>query len=391
MLVSTGKDDMLSVFTCNTGEYTFVRQVALDTFHFASSIDVLDGRVVVGHDNGRIQVLNADGTDRVLVGVSHCDGEAWGLEILPEKGTFLTCGDDNQILEVNIKDKKVVKEGKVWSHDLMGGKPYETQKIKSTASTMASFPAHQQARGITYSARHGHVAVSNNYGDVNILDYNDFSRRIVTLYKPREWCEVMVYSPNEEFLAVGSHDDSIYVYKISEQGEYSLHWAITFVHSSAIVGMDWSRDSKYLRAVDQAYAKIYYDVEACQQVNDGQSSLVDSALWHTITCKLGWDTNGVFPSGADGTDVNHVCTNENRSLIVAGDDFSSICIYRYPVINNSHQCRRLTGHSEHVPRARFYEADELDNYIISAGGNDRCYMQWREVEVQDNSEPVSKV
>lgn len=182
--------------------------------------------------------------------VTHCDGEAWGLEIIPEKGTFLTCGDDNKIMEVSIKDKKVIKEGKVWTADLMGGKPYETGKIKSTASTLSSYPVQQQARGLTYSHRHGHVAVSNNYGDVNILDYNDLSKRLTTLYKPREWCECMSYSPNEEFLAVGSHDDSIYIYKISETGEYSLHWAITFVHSSAVVAMDWTRDSRYLRAVD---------------------------------------------------------------------------------------------------------------------------------------------
>ena len=143
----------------------------------------------------------------------------------------------------------------------MDGKSYETKKIKSTASTMSSFPVQQQARGITYSPKHQHVAVSNNYGDVHILDYNDLSKRLTTLYKPREWAEVLVYSPDQNYLAVGSHDDSIYIYKINDKGEYSLHWAVTFVHSSAITAMDWSKDSKYFRAIDQAYAKIYYDVE----------------------------------------------------------------------------------------------------------------------------------
>lgn len=87
------------------------------------------------------------------------------------------------------------------------------------------------------------MAVSNNYGDIVILDYRDFSKRITTLYKPREWCEVLRYSPNQEFLAVGSHDDSVYIYRISDSGDYTLHWAINFVHSSAITAMDWSRDS----------------------------------------------------------------------------------------------------------------------------------------------------
>lgn len=126
MLVSTGKDDMVSVFSSDQGEYQFVRQIALDTFHFASSLDVLDGKILIGHDNGRIQVVNADGTDKQLVNVSHHDGEAWGLAVNHDKGTFLTCGDDNMIYEYSIHDKTMVKQGKVWSLDLMGGKPYET-------------------------------------------------------------------------------------------------------------------------------------------------------------------------------------------------------------------------------------------------------------------------
>ena len=64
--------------------------------------------------------MNADGSDRQLINVSHHDGESWGLEVIQEKGTFLTCGDDNMIYEFNIKDKKMVREGKVWTFDMMG-------------------------------------------------------------------------------------------------------------------------------------------------------------------------------------------------------------------------------------------------------------------------------
>jgi len=130
--------------------------------------------------------------------------------------------------------------------------------------------------------------VSNNYGDVAIIDYNDWNKRLSSIYKPREWCETMVYSPNEELLAIGGHDDTIYIYKTNESGEYTLQWEILHCHSSAVLGMDWSRDSRYLRAVDQAYAKMYYDVENSQKVNDGGTSLNDPTLWKTVTCKLGW-------------------------------------------------------------------------------------------------------
>ena len=70
---------MLSVFKCDQGEYTFQRQIALDNFFHASALDILDERVLIGHDNGRIQVVNTDGTNKEMVNVSHFDGEACGL------------------------------------------------------------------------------------------------------------------------------------------------------------------------------------------------------------------------------------------------------------------------------------------------------------------------
>ena len=73
---------MLSVFSCDQGEYQFLRQIPLDVYHFASSLDILDGKILVGHDNGRIQTINVDGTNRTRVHDSHHDGEAWGLEVL---------------------------------------------------------------------------------------------------------------------------------------------------------------------------------------------------------------------------------------------------------------------------------------------------------------------
>jgi len=45
-------------------------------------------------------------------------------------------------------------------------------------------------------------------------------------------------------------------------------------------------------------------------------------------------------------------------------------------MKTAHQCRRLTGHSEHVPRVRFYNSGE-EKYMISGGGNDRTYIQWK--------------
>ena len=87
--------------------------------------------------------------------------------------------------------------------------------------------------------------------------------------------------------------------------------------------------------------------------------------------------------GADGTDINSVDATVDRRNMVAGDDFGTICVYKFPVLRNSQPCRRMTGHSEHIPRVRFYNSDEVDTYIISAGGNDKTYIQWKEIPFQE--------
>jgi WD40 repeat protein len=103
----------------------------------------MDGKILVGHDNGRIQTVDINTETITPVNTSHHDGECWGLEIIQENGTFLTCGDDNEIHEYSIKDKQVIRTGKVWSLDLNEGKSFKTDKIKSTASTLCDYPAHQ--------------------------------------------------------------------------------------------------------------------------------------------------------------------------------------------------------------------------------------------------------
>ena len=88
------------------------------------------------------------------------------------------------------------------------------------------------------------MAVSNNYGDIAIYDYSDFDEPICILYEPDEWCEAMQYSPNGKYLAVGSHDNSIYVYKYKTTNKkFKLHYKIDNHFSSAVTALDWMHDS----------------------------------------------------------------------------------------------------------------------------------------------------
>lgn len=142
-LVSAGKDYKLCIHTADKGTFEFVKQISLLTHYQASALDLMNGKVAIGHDNGRIATCVIESEEQAVHGISHFDGEVWGLEVMPEMGTFITSGDDNQFMEVNIKDKKVLRTGHVWIPEYNNGMAYETKKIRSTASTLCSFSAHQ--------------------------------------------------------------------------------------------------------------------------------------------------------------------------------------------------------------------------------------------------------
>jgi hypothetical protein len=81
----------------------------------------------------------------------------------------------------------------------------------------------------------------------------------------------------------------------------------------------------------------------------------------------------------DGSDVNAVDSNAGRTLLAVGDDTGTLCVYRYPVKSSNNDCVRLGGHSSHVSKVRFFEnSNPEDARILTAGGYDRCYIQWRQ-------------
>lgn len=43
-----------------------------------------------------------------------------------------------------------------------------------------------------------------------------------------------------------------------------------------------------------------------------------------------YDAAGIWPDGADGTDINSAAAANKRHLVATGDDSGRVTIYRYP-------------------------------------------------------------
>ena len=163
----------------------------------------------------------------------------------------------------------------------------------------------------------------------------------------KEWIEAMSYSPDMQFLAVGSHDNNIYVY---EAKSYGLVGTLKG-HNSFIVSVDWSKDGKYIRSVCGAHELLFFFIESFTQDKAGASNTVGTE-WATNSAKYGWLVDGIIPSGCDGTHINGVDFSADGQLIATGDDFGLVNIFRNPARTGNNPVS-LRGHSEHVVRVRF--------------------------------------
>lgn len=149
----------------------------------------------------------------------------------------------------------------------------------------------------------------------------------------------------------------------------------------------------------------------CRQIP--QSSMLRDVIWATHTCVISFNTIGIWPEGADGTDVNNCTRSDDGKLLATGDDFGRVKLFSYPVCQpkvvwafcierereieiilasiDTHVISHVDlysiqfwflfqslyhsygGHSSHVTNVSFLQDDSR---LVSTGGADTSVLQW---------------
>uniref|UniRef100_A0A452UFA7 EMAP like 3 n=1 Tax=Ursus maritimus TaxID=29073 RepID=A0A452UFA7_URSMA len=174
----------------------------------------------------------AQGFSPVIQG--HTD-ELWGLCTHPFQNRFLTCGHDRQLCLWDGEGHALA-----WSIDL---------KVEPCTGLCADF----HPSGAV-------VAVGLNTGRWLVLDTE--TREIVSdITDGNEQLSVVRYSPDGLYLAIGSHDNMIYIYSVSSDGAKSSRFGRCVGHSSFITHLDWSKDGSFIMSNSGDYEILY-----CNQV-----------------------------------------------------------------------------------------------------------------------------
>uniref|UniRef100_A0A8C5SZZ1 Echinoderm microtubule-associated protein-like 4 n=1 Tax=Laticauda laticaudata TaxID=8630 RepID=A0A8C5SZZ1_LATLA len=292
-------------------------------------------------------ILRGTFNDGFQVEVQGHTDELWGLGTHPFKDLFLTCAQDRQVCMWNSVD-----------HTL------EWTRLLDEPGHCADF----HPSGTV-------VAIGTHSGRWFVLDAE--TRDLVSIHTDgNEQLSVMRYTVDGTFLAVGSHDNFIYLYTVTENGRKYSRYGKCTGHSSYITHLDWSPENKYIMSNSGDYEILYWDIpNGCKLIrNRSDCKDID---WTTYTCVLGFQVFGVWPEGSDGTDINALVRSHNRKVIAVADDFCKVHLFQYPCSKAKAPSHKYGAHSSHVTNVSF---SHNDSHLISTGGKDMSIIQWRLVE-----------
>uniref|UniRef100_A0A7N4V791 Echinoderm microtubule-associated protein-like 4 n=1 Tax=Sarcophilus harrisii TaxID=9305 RepID=A0A7N4V791_SARHA len=292
-------------------------------------------------------ILRGTFNDGFQIEVQGHTDELWGLATHPFKDLLLTCAQDRQVCMWNSVEHRL-----------------EWTRLLDEPGHCADF----HPSGTV-------VAIGTHSGRWFVLDAE--TRDLVSIHTDgNEQLSVMRYSKDGTFLAVGSHDNFIYLYVVSESGRKYSRYGKCTGHSSYITHLDWSPDNKYIMSNSGDYEILYWDIPSGCKLIRNRSDCKDID-WTTYTCVLGFQVFGVWPEGSDGTDINALVRSHNRKVIAVADDFCKVHLFQYPCSKPKAPSHKYSGHSSHVTNVSF---THNDNHLISTGGKDMSIIQWRVVE-----------
>ncbi|CAJ1064906.1 echinoderm microtubule-associated protein-like 2 isoform X1 [Xyrichtys novacula] len=271
----------------------------------------------------------------------HTD-ELWGLDVHPSMEQFVTCSQDRQV--------------HLW--DTNSHQPLWSKTIEDPGRSAGFHPSGSV------------LAVGTMTGRWLVLDTD--TRDLVSMHTDgNEIISNVKYSPDGNFLAVASHDNFVYIYAVTENGRKYSRVGKCSGHSSFVTHLDWSSDSQFLVTNSGDYEILFWEASTGKHVTNMDS--VRNLEWSTYTCTLSFSTFGIWPDGADGTDINAVCRSHDGSLLASADDFGKVHLFSFPCSQPRAPSHEYGGHSSHVTNVAFLHDD---SHMISTGGKDTSILQW---------------
>ncbi|XP_054543716.1 echinoderm microtubule-associated protein-like 6 [Talpa occidentalis] len=298
-------------------------------------------RLLAGTQDSEIfEVIVRERDKPMLILQGHCEGELWALALHPKKPLAVTGSDDRSV--------------RLWS--------------LADHALIARCNMEEAVRSVAFSPDGSQLALGMKDGSFIVLRVRDMTE-VVHIKDRKEVIHEMKFSPDGSYLAVGSNDGPVDVYAVAQRykkiGECNK--SLSF-----ITHIDWSLDSKYLQTNDGAGERLFYKMPSGKPLTSKEE--IKGIPWASWTCVKGPEVSGIWPKYTEVTDINSVDANYNSSVLVSGDDFGLVKLFKFPCLKKGAKFRKYVGHSAHVTNVRWSHDFQ---WVLSTGGADHSVFQWR--------------
>ena len=306
-----------------------------------------EGGILIGTRGGEIIEFEENQPKICLRG--HFDGELWGLCAHPKKDIFFTVGEDKLLGVWDIKTKKLI--------------------LKNTLE--------EKSKTVDCSPDCKELAVGCESGNFYIYDTISLKLKyqITNKVSQKNPIQIVKYSPDGNILAVAGIDannkGTVHIFLYNAKKKYNLIKKMRG-HTSRINHLDFSEDGEFIQSCSSSYELLYHSVETGKQIT--KSSSFSDTKWATWTCIFGWPVQGIWPECSSGDDINSCDVDKTGKVIVTGDDFSKVKLFRFPSPVEKAAYYQYNGHSSHVTCVRFMKDNK---HVISIGGNDKSIFQFK--------------
>lgn len=176
------------------------------------------------------------------------DNELWGMCLFPnDQDLIATCGDDATLRVWTNQHKKLLKCVKT-----------------NLDEKNAEIPPDHRTNDLADSCRGRSIAISHD-GEIIVVGFKDGSLRLYDkelvlknqVKQAKEWISDIKFSLDSTILAVGSHDNAIYIYSVNDMKSKCKPLR---KHSSYITHIDFNLEGTILHSNCGAYELLFWDI-----------------------------------------------------------------------------------------------------------------------------------
>ena len=341
-LISAGSEGVVKFWTADLRmllrsvdlQYPNIRSTCIKSMH------LLGKMLLLGARSGEVYEMNTTSYSYNLLFQGHGYGTIWGLDAHPSDHRICTVGDDGTIRLWDIPSRRMIM-----SRDLGA-----------------------QGRSVAYHPDGTQVSVGLAGGGIVVLSSDSLDT--VHLRKDRDQpVGALKYSPDGQYLAVGSDENTIDIYDISKQ---YARIGVCKGHSTKVAQLDWSTDSALLQSASSNHELLFWEMPTGTQAKFPHD--LRNVDWFTWSSVVGWPVQGIIPPTSAPADVTCCDRSHTRTAVAAGDARGVVRVYQYPCHRGATP-RCFGAHTGTITQCKFLFDD---SYLITVGA-DMTICQWRVV------------